>query len=183
MSATPSCHRRRIIRLITIHKCTHTQIKATLLIGDTFFISTTRECKRLCAPKTGSSLKTTKWKHKRKLHTNCLWGMSPHTVTRPPSSHMAVFSWNFTQLGWGYVKPPFVFLSIIMFALSWSYGFSSGKFAAAPLPPTWLTDVWLLWYTGISQQLLTCFLFFLFAAFHLFILPSRFTVFEQCKTS
>lgn len=79
--------------------------------------------------------------------------MFSDTVTCPPSLHMTLFGWHFTQLGWDYLKPPFVFLSIIMFALSWSYGFSSGKlFAAAPLPPTWLTDVWLSWYTAVTDM-------------------------------
>lgn len=69
------------------------------------------------------------------------------------SLHMAVFGRNFTQLGWDEPKPPFVFLSISVFAVSWSHGLSAGKlFAAAPLPPTWLTDIWLSWYTGINQS-------------------------------
>lgn len=95
-------------------------------------------------------MKTTKGENKGNCIKTCCGGWV-FTLSRPPSLHMAVLGWNFTQLGWDYVKPPFVFLSIIMFALSWSYSFSSGKlFAAAPLPPTWLTDVWLLWYTGIT---------------------------------
>lgn len=69
------------------------------------------------------------------------------------SLYMAVFGRNFTQLGWDEPKPPFVFLSISVFAVSWSHGLSAGKlFAAAPLPPTWLTDIWLSWYTGINQS-------------------------------
>ena len=101
-------------------------------------------------------------------------GVGPHVLQHcqpPPSLHMAMSGWNFTQLGWDFLKPPFVFLSIIMFALSWSNGFSSGKlFAAAPLPPTWLTDVWLFWYTGINiavtdmLSFLHCLSSFLFAS-------------------
>lgn len=69
------------------------------------------------------------------------------------SLHMAVFGRIFTQLGWYELKPLFVFLSISVFAVSWSHGLSAGKLlAAAPLPPTWLTDIWLSWYTGINRS-------------------------------
>lgn len=100
----------------------------------------------LCRPKSGSWLKS----RRRENKGNCKQiGHLPCLLQPPPPLHMAVFGWYFTQLGWDYFKPPFVFLSIIMFALSWSDGFSSGKlFAAAPLPPTWLTC--LFWYTRIN---------------------------------
>lgn len=39
---------------------------------------------------------------------------------------MAVFGWNFTQLRWDGPKPLFVFLSISVFAVSWSHGLNTG---------------------------------------------------------
>lgn len=159
MSATPSCHRKRIIRLprdqytqLHAHKNTDGPIN-----WRQSYYKHNRGARGFVPSKLGHDWKP--WEERIKETASklraCMWGggmgvlvFSSNTITCPPSLHMAVFDWNFTQLRWDCLKPPFVFLSIIVFALSWSYGFSAAKlFAAAPLPPTWLTDVW---GTGIN---------------------------------
>lgn len=152
MSATPLCYRKMIIRLPHDQ---YTQMHAHKNIGCPnnwrhSYYKHNRGARGFVPPKLGHDENH----KKRDIQIGGRGGcMFSNTVTCPPSLHMTLFGWHFTQLGWDYLKPPFVFLSIIMFALSWSYGFSSGKlFAAAPLPPTWLTDVWLFWYTAVTDM-------------------------------
>ncbi len=145
-SATPLCYRKGLLDclMIDIHRCMHTKIQTALITGDIAIISTTGVQGAL-SPQNWVTIE----KHKKREWVP----MFSDTVTCPPSLHMTLCGWHFTQLGWDYLKPPFVFLSIIMFALSWSYGISSGKlFAAAPLPPTWLTAVRLFWYTAVTDM-------------------------------
>lgn len=98
-------------------------------------------------------------------------------------THTALYTWlclvSFTQLGWDTIKTPFVSLSITVFAHSWSCGFRPGElFAVAPLPPTWLTDVWLSWYTRINAAVTDMFSFLPFISS--FCLPVLQHLSKQC---